>query len=289
MEIRQFDDIEAFVRRVSPHLQAHEAEHNLELGILDSIRAGRYDGESPLLVSVEDNDAVSGIMIRTPPHGLLLSAKLPLAGAETAAAWLLESGGRSGSIPGVQAESTVATAFVDAWHRRKRSRMAVYRNERIYRLSSVRSPAQEPAGGMRALQVADRSLLVEWFGAFAVTTGDPDPIDPQAAVDRLIAGRSDSLGLYIWERDGRPRSMAGHGGPTPHGMRVGPVYTPQEERRQGYAGAVVAALSQRLLDHGREFCFLFTDLANPTSNHIYQEIGYEPVCDVTQYRVIGPG
>jgi hypothetical protein len=69
-------------------------------------------------------------------------------------------------------------------------------------------------------------------------------------------------------------------------MRVGPVYTPPAERRRGYAGALVAALSQRLLDEGREFCFLFTDLANPTSNHVYQEIGYEPVCEVTQWRVV---
>ena len=68
-------------------------------------------------------------------------------------------------------------------------------------------------------------------------------------------------------------------------MRVGPVYTPPAERRRGYAGALVAALSQQLLDTGREFCFLFTDQANPTSNHIYQQIGYAPVCDVAQYRL----
>ena len=48
--------------------------------------------------------------------------------------------------------------------------------------------------------------------------------------------------------------------------------------------ATVAALSQLLLDSGRKFCFLFTDLSNPTSNHIYQAIGYRPVCDVDEYR-----
>ena len=78
-------------------------------------------------------------------------------------------------------------------------------------------------------------------------------------------------------------SWAGVGGRTPHGTRVGPVYTPPEHRRRGFAGALVAAASQAQLDEGLEFCFLFTDLANPTSNHVYQAIGYEPVTDIDVY------
>lgn len=92
------------------------------------------------------------------------------------------------------------------------------------------------------------------------------------------------MGMYVWDVAGMVVAMAGHSGPTPHGMRVGPVYTPQDLRGRGYASALVAALSQMLLDGGRQFCFLFTDLANPTSNHIYQTIGYEPVTDVDNYR-----
>ena len=77
--------------------------------------------------------------------------------------------------------------------------------------------------------------------------------------------------------------MCGVGGPTPNGIRIGPVYTPPEFRGRGYASACVAAASQLQLDAGRRFCFLFADLSNPTSNHIYQEIGYEPVGDVDRY------
>jgi predicted GNAT family acetyltransferase len=78
--------------------------------------------------------------------------------------------------------------------------------------------------------------------------------------------------------------MAAHTGPTPNGVRVGAVYTPPELRGRGYASACTAAVTQRLLADGRRFCFLFTDLSNPTSNSIYQKIGYRPVCDVDQYR-----
>ncbi|HJW22008.1 MAG TPA: GNAT family N-acetyltransferase, partial [Candidatus Limnocylindrales bacterium] len=74
------------------------------------------------------------------------------------------------------------------------------------------------------------------------------------------------------------------GGLTPNGIRVGPVYTPPELRGRGYASNLVAGVSQLQLDAGRTFVFLFTDLANPTANKIYQEIGYEPVNDVDEYE-----
>ena len=87
----------------------------------------------------------------------------------------------------------------------------------------------------------------------------------------------------IWEKKGIPVSMAGYAGPTPNGIRIGAVYTPPEQRKKGYASAVTGGLSQHMLDLGYRFCFLFTDLLNPTSNHIYQQIGYKPVCDVDRY------
>ncbi len=62
------------------------------------------------------------------------------------------------------------------------------------------------------------------------------------------------------------------------------VYIPPGERNRGYASALTAAASRDQLERGRRFCFQFTDLANPTSNHIYQQIGYEPVRDVDMYR-----
>jgi len=78
---------------------------------------------------------------------------------------------------------------------------------------------------------------------------------------------------------GKPVSLAGFGGPTPNGLRIGPVYTPPEHRGHGFGSAVTAAASQVALDHGKRFCFLYTDLANPTSNAIYMRLGYRPVCD----------
>ena len=88
--------------------------------------------------------------------------------------------------------------------------------------------------------------------------------------------------LYLWE-DAVPVSFAGSNAALSTVARIGPVYTPPSFRRQGFATALVAALSQQLLDQGCDRCYLFTDLTNPTSNHIYQTIGYRPICDWEEY------
>ena len=133
-----------------------------------------------------------------------------------------------------------------------------------------------PAPGGRT--GGSRRSSLDWIGAFHREALEPvTPSELAALTDRWLGGRGRTL--YLWE-DGEVVSLAGIGSPTPNGLRIGPVYTPPERRRHGYASALVAAMSQAALDAGRRFCFLFTDLANPTSNHVYQSIGYEPVRDV---------
>ena len=142
-------------------------------------------------------------------------------------------------------------------------------------------------GAMRRATPADRELLVAWYQDFFVDAhGRERPRDQdEREIDARLA--TPSSGLYLWI-DTEPVSLAGYSGPTSNGIRVGPVYTPQEHRRRGYASALTAALSQLLLDGGRRYCFLFTDLANLTSNHIYQAIGYRPVCEVDDLRFLPP-
>ena len=88
--------------------------------------------------------------------------------------------------------------------------------------------------------------------------------------------------LWVWDHEG-PVSIASCGNPTDNAMQIGTVYTPPALRGKGYASAVTASLSERLLEQGYSFCCLYTDLANPTSNKIYRQIGYEPVSDSRRY------
>ena len=153
--------------------------------------------------------------------------------------------------------------------------------QRIYRITELR-PVQDVPGRARAATEADRELLVAWVGAFAAESmpeGAPDRGAERTVDARLRAG---SGSFTIWEDDG-PVSLAGWGGRRRTGARIGPVYTPPEHRGRGYGSAVTAAVTAEQLAAGRTFCFLYTDLANPTSNKIYTDMGYEPVCDAVDY------
>ncbi len=136
---------------------------------------------------------------------------------------------------------------------------------------------------MRAVTDADLELVTDWWLAFSEELVETisrqqaaQAISNRYGVDPLVGG------LRLWEADNSPVSLAGYTGPTPNSIRIGPVYTPPEQRGHGYATAVVAGLSQELLDKGFAFVTLYTDLANPTSNHIYQDIGYLPVADIDE-------
>jgi predicted GNAT family acetyltransferase len=138
---------------------------------------------------------------------------------------------------------------------------------------------------MRQVNGKDAPLVLEWYANFHrdAMREEPEPEMVKNGAARFFQGDPRHRGLMLWEVEGKPVSMAGYVGPTTNGIRIGVVYTPPEKRNKGYASACTAELSQYLLDRGFRFCFLLTDLLNPTSNHIYQQIGYEPVCDVDRF------
>jgi predicted GNAT family acetyltransferase len=172
--------------------------------------------------------------------------------------------------------------FVAAWEQvagaRRRLRMA----HGVYAAREARVPSGVP-GELREAQPSDQQLVLRWLRAFQeeALPGESARDDLDRVVERRLA--SPSGGFALWEVDSRPVSLCGYAGLTPHGIRIGPVYTPAELRRHGYASALTAHVTKRLLDGGRDYCFLFTDLANPTSNKIYMDVGYELVCEAADY------
>jgi predicted GNAT family acetyltransferase len=283
MQVRHFTTAQDFLDRATPFLATREAEHNRVFGICNNIAQGAAHFDEPMyFATVEDGGRVTGAAIRTPPFQLHLSRMdpgvLPLLASDVMAAL--------GAIPAVVGETALSRAFAEEWSRITGLTYHVGMETRIFQLTAVR-PVKEASGSFRRAQEGDRDLLVEWMEAFhsealghSVSHSDRERVASEVELDL----RGGPRGLYLWEDDGAPVSMAGYSGPTPNGIRVLGVYTPPRLRGRGYATTCVAALSRRLLEGGRKFVFLFTDLTNPTSNHIYQEIGYEPVCDVTEYR-----
>lgn len=280
LAFHRYDDVEAFLAATGGFLGAREAEHNLLLGISSQLRSfpDMFE-EQPRFAAVTDDDGrVVAASLRTPPWNQVLSEVDDLAAVDLLAEEL-----RDESLPGVTGPSEAAARFAELWSRRAGTRAVHDVAERIFRLERVVPPERPADGSWRLAEPRDRELVADWLHRFGeeAAPNHPAPPDMLATADRWIARQYRTL--YLWEVDGKVVSLAGAGGETPNGIRVGPVYTPPDERGHGYATSVTAAASQDQLDAGRQFVFLFTDLSNTTSNKIYQAIGYEPVCDVDLY------
>lgn len=269
-----------FERSAGAFLREREAENNLSLGMISALTTSlRRPTATPYFCVVRKGDRVAGVALRL---GLWLiladgteQVALPLIVDDAIAA--------EPDTPGIVGPKELAREAAALWTSRTRTRTRLNAAERIYRLERVIKP-RRVSGAPRIASEADREIVGRWFQAF-VAEALPGQDASYETAQRNADGWIGHRGLWLWV-DGSPVAMAGAGGRTPNGIRVSAVYTPPERRRRGYASALVAALSQAQLDLGLRYCFLYTDLANPTSNRIYRDIGYEPVCDVDQYSFV---
>jgi hypothetical protein len=286
LELRRYEEPGAFYRDAESFLLAHEAEHNLILGVCAGLIAHpERSRRSSWFATVRDDDTVIAVAFMTPPHNLALSrCEIPDALA------LIARVAQSSTVPppGVIGPGLTSGRFARTWRELTGQQYRAGMAMRIYQLTTV-IPVRGVPGTLRRATVGDRDFLVGWMAATIreVGTSGQSPEDAARIVDARLSDPEN--GLYLWCIDDTPVSMAGPSGPTPHGIRINAVYTPPALRRNGYASACVAALSQRLLNSGYQFCFLFTDLANPVSNRIYQAIGYQPVVDIDEYRFLPGG
>jgi GNAT superfamily N-acetyltransferase len=275
--VERFATAQAFLDAAGEFLVEREAEHNLIFGICAAQRADpSFPSGPPYLAAVSVAGRVVAAAVMTPPWNLVLSCVYDPPALTALAADLDDA---KIAVPGTTGAVESARLFAQVWCGSHGLSSRLVTRERIYRLERVVAPVGV-SGRARVATEADRGLLVRWVHEFIAEALEPrNPEEASLLVDRSF--RTGSRTWYLWE-DRERVSVAAAGGPTPNGVRIGPVYTPPELRRRGYASAVTAYASQAELDKGRRFIFLFADLGNPTSNKIYQQIGYQPVIDVDQ-------
>jgi predicted GNAT family acetyltransferase len=282
MDVVRLDDAAAFLAEAEPLLLADEARHNLILGIAGTIRDTPDLYPLRSLWLVREGAEVVAAALRTPPYNLVLARPR----STTALAALAETVAGE-ELPGVTGTEPEVEEFAALWSQHSGIAGRVNMRQGVYALEQVQ-PLPAVPGSLRVATQDDRELALRWwiaFGEEVLHEGGPGRERAEESVDHKLT--SPNNGLLLWDHDGEVVSLAGWGGPTPNGIRIGPVYTPPELRGRGYATALTAELSQRLLDGrlyegGRRFCFLYTDLANPTSNAIYERIGYRRIAEAAE-------
>jgi uncharacterized protein len=280
MNVRDFFSAADFLAATGDILRFDEVRYGLIYGIARRVAANphHYGEENPWFGIVSDDKGISTLAWRMPPY--LVGLAWAAGDATEAVSLLTESVHRLWPvIPGVTGHREVTDLFAEKWSTAYKVPIRSVQSQRIYRLDSINNISQTP-GRLRLAALADKELTYRWTMAFGTDTNQGSDRD---TVERNTRLRIEHGDLYLWEDGGQPVSMAAKNRPTDHGMTVGLVYTPPELRRKGYATSCVAGVCREILKSGCDFCTLYTDLSNPTSNAIYIKIGFQPVCDSVQY------
>ena len=298
MKFKKYDDVKAFYNDTFEVLMRHEAQNMIQLGnILIGYRgedkAGWRDPANWLMATVSDETGIRLTAIMTPPHNISLHATDNIICDE--ALQCLADGLLAGPqppdaqaalpVPGVIAEKALAERFARIFAAASGTGYRVTMDQRIYELTKV-NPDIRIIGKIRKAREQDLAFLPYWIEAFMTRSPDaPAPVQPDIGLySRYVTNGK----LFVLEYEGTPVSIAGINRELPNVCAVASVYTPPYFRNKGFATSCVAQLSQRMLDKGFSKCSLYTNLANPTSNSIYQKIGYTPICDSLEIKFAFP-
>jgi GNAT superfamily N-acetyltransferase len=283
MEVVPQTDAEAFARLARPLLEPDPLRHTSVLTILGSVVAGAV--EPVVMVTVHDDGAVVGALLRTAGHVSLVSA-VPARCAATVVDGLLALGV---DPEGAMGPAEEAEAFAAAWSARTGATVDVAMRMRLFAVDELCPPASVP-GAARAVAPRDEGLidlLAAWRKAFDAEL-DPSWPHPPTSREHVVRAVASGAGELVWEVDGTPVAQAAARAVTAGMSRIGPVYTPPEHRGRGYAAAVTAAAARWVLDRGARHVLLYTDLANPTTNRLYPRLGFRPRYDALELRFV-PG
>jgi predicted GNAT family acetyltransferase len=272
-------DVRPYATQVWDLLVAHPAANTVALTTIDHVRSGRrWSDRDSLFGWFADERGVSGAVSMTPPYELLL-AEVP---EPTMPALVDALRAAEVAVPGVVGVAATVDRFAALWAASTGQRTEPGMRQRLYRLGTLRAPDPPPPGRVELAEPVDAVLVANWYAAFQREVGTmPVDVEPIAS-DAVEHGM-----VWLWRnRVGAPVALAAHTRVVAGVCRVGPVYVPPVGRRRGHGAAITAACTEGALQGGATDVVLFTDLANPTANGVYQRIGYVPEHDHATVRFV---
>jgi len=275
MDVHAFEDAGPFAREAAPYLEDDPFSSSVIAVRVDAVLRGvREPGPLDRYWSVVEGDRTVGIAMRTPPNSMFL-ARMPTVASVALAHSLAED---SREVPGVNGELQTVAAFADAWTRLTGQRSSTVVSTRMYRLAELTVPTGV-SGQSRSATKDDVEVIAAWLDRFHE---EAQPHAPRADWRLLTELRIRAGQLMLWENEQQPVSVAGFSKAVAGVSRVGPVFTPSNHRKRGFGAAVTADATAAALHAGARHVVLYTDLSNPTSNAIYQTIGYRPDHDAEE-------
>ncbi|GGN38494.1 putative GNAT family acetyltransferase [Actinoplanes campanulatus] len=270
------EDVNDFLTRAGAFLRSRPTHHTMALTATEKLRTRQGGTDGVVFGRLETDGEVRAIFYGAPSRALNVTCLTPEQ-ADVLAGQIVALGHCHSSVT---SDHSTATAFAEAWRRHTGATPTLRSRLHLYRLGALTPPAKAPPGRGRFAGEQDHERLMRWCQEFTADVGEIGSINAASWAGTRFADKS----YTFWETpDGTPVSMAGLNPMVAGQVRVDPVYTPPSLRGRGYAGAVTVEVSRAALAAGATDVVLFTDAANPTSNALYQGLGYRPVTDWAVY------
>lgn len=282
MNVNVYDRAYEFEKKIERVLLEKEDIFSLFLGVLQGIKAGKYD--NPFMATIEEKGEVLAFFQWTPPYPInlifvdetRLDALMDLF-VDKMVEWDV-------GFQSIVSLKPWAYEVAAKWEMKTGRTHQLIMDQGVYRLDKVNEGLENSPGTWRYAEERDASLIEEWYNLFERDAGMT--LTSVERVQKQVAMFIKERELFLWEDHGKVVSMMKKSRPTKNGVTVSLVFTPKESRKKGYARTLVAAISKELLKDFT-FCILYTDMMNPTSNKIYKEIGYEKIGDSVHLDIVG--
>jgi len=271
LSIVQDNSVDDFLSEAETLLYKTEAENSLMLGLCESFKMDGQGGKKINLFRVLFDDQTIGVAVQTPPYNLILTS-LKHNEVKQLAHYLFD---KKFELPGVVGPAEDTTEFSKIWSQMSGNRHELGMEQGIYKAEKVIHPTT--AGFFRSAHSDEIDIVTDWLFQFSQESL-PQREKFNLSFAKTWASKAISENTaFVWVVDSKPVSVAHTGRPTKNGISVRAVYTPKSCRKNGFGSAVVASLTEKMIQDGFKFCTLYTDLGNFTSNKIYQDVGYYEV------------
>ncbi|HHK5534795.1 TPA: GNAT family N-acetyltransferase [Bacillus mobilis] len=268
IQLHVYEEVLTFKEEVTPFLEKNEQENNLILGVLQMVQQPIFMGV------VKQEEEIAVVFLQTEEKKQIIVATSEIA-EEDIVELAKELTKVYPNVPGLIGNKKVVQRLAEEIAAIENKKTNVAMEQGIYELKQVQKKWNGD-GIFREVSNEELTLIEQWIYQFCEDVKLPTTKeDAKQTAHTLITNRR----LFGLEVEGELVSVAAKTRPTTNNITVNFVYTPKEARKKGYASSCVAALSQRMLDEGYKTTTLYTDLENPTSNKIYQEIGYEKLME----------
>ncbi|WP_100333580.1 GNAT family N-acetyltransferase [Bacillus alkalisoli] len=274
MEFKVYDNAHDFEKKIESFLLEKEDVFSLFYGVLQAIKAGNY--ENPFMATIEEDGSVLAFLQMTPPHPLNLIFVDENRLEEIIDFFIRNIVELEIDFRSIISLKEWAYKVAKKWEVKTGKAHQLLMDQGLYRLNTVNETLVHSPGSWRYAEECDSALIEKWYNSFEKDARLP--ISPIEQVKKRVAMFLKEQEVFVWEDKGKIVSMMKKSRPTKNGVTVSLVFTPKEERKKGFARTLVTAVSRELLKDFN-FCVLYTDMMNPTSNKIYKEIGYERIAD----------